>query len=74
MFCLLVLFFVSQFFISFLDIYDCASFPCDNNGTCVDGLDGFTCRCSFGFTGDGCETSERSFLPILGFNDCAFVL
>ena len=59
---------------SFLDIDDCASFPCENNGTCVDGLNGYTCRCSVGFTGDDCETSERLLLPILSCKGCAFVL
>ena len=74
--CVLFISFVfrKSILISFLDIDDCASFPCDNNGTCFDRLDGYTCRCLLGFTGDDCETSERSFLPILGFNGCAFVL
>ena len=41
-----------------LDIDECASTPCQNNGTCVDGFDGYTCLCMAGYTGDVCETSE----------------
>ena len=41
------------------DIGECTSAPCQNNGTCVDEINRFTCNCSFGFTGDHCETSNR---------------
>ena len=41
-----------------LDIDECASTPCQNDGTCVDGFDGHTCLCITGYTGDVCETSE----------------
>ena len=38
-----------------LNIDDCADEPCKNNGTCVDGVAGYTCECQPGFTGDECE-------------------
>ena len=42
-----------------LDIDECVSLPCQNNGTCVDGEGVYTCICTSGFTGDQCETSNR---------------
>ncbi|XP_035672253.1 fibropellin-1-like [Branchiostoma floridae] len=37
------------------DIEGCASDPCHHGGTCVDGVNSYTCRCVPGFTGDDCE-------------------
>ncbi|KAI8488027.1 hypothetical protein Bbelb_341450 [Branchiostoma belcheri] len=33
---------------------DCHSDPCENGGTCTDGLDTYTCECTPGWTGDNC--------------------
>ncbi|XP_041369827.1 sushi, von Willebrand factor type A, EGF and pentraxin domain-containing protein 1-like [Gigantopelta aegis] len=33
----------------------CDSNPCQNSGTCVDGLDEYTCRCRPGYSGVHCE-------------------
>ena len=41
-----------------LDIGECSSVPCQNNGTCVDEINRFTCICASGFSGLVCETSE----------------
>ena len=41
-----------------LDIGECVSVPCQNNGTCVDEINRFICICADGFFGDVCETSE----------------
>ena len=38
------------------NINDCASEPCQNGGTCQDGLGTHSCTCVGGFTGDDCET------------------
>jgi hypothetical protein len=43
---------------------DCASDPCLNGGTCVDGDDAYTCDCKDGYDGDDCETN---------IDDCAGV-
>ncbi|CAH1255193.1 JAG1 [Branchiostoma lanceolatum] len=37
------------------DTDDCQSDPCQNGGTCVDGLDSYSCNCTNGFSGDTCE-------------------
>ncbi|XP_035687857.1 brevican core protein-like [Branchiostoma floridae] len=39
------------------DVDECASNPCQNGGTCTDGLNRYTCECVAGFTGDNCETA-----------------
>jgi Notch-like protein len=39
------------------NIDDCSPDPCENGGTCRDGLDAFTCRCEPGFTGQRCENA-----------------
>ncbi len=38
-----------------LDINECASGPCLHGGTCVDGINRFTCNCAPGWTGTRCE-------------------
>ena len=42
----------------FLDIDDCQPNPCLNGGTCVDGLNSFTCDCINGFIGSNCSISK----------------
>ena len=37
------------------NIDECASNPCQNNATCLDGINNFTCDCQLGFTGPLCE-------------------
>ena len=43
------------------DIDDCASNPCQNGGTCTDGVNEHSCQCVTGYTGTDCETSEWLF-------------
>ena len=40
------------------DIDECASGPCQNGGTCTDGINQYTCTCPAGFEGVICQTSE----------------
>lgn len=47
------------------DINDCASSPCKNGGTCVDGLNSFQCFCQEGWEGRFCQISEYNTLRLL---------
>ena len=45
---------------TFPDIDDCMENPCNNNGTCIDGIASYKCECPLGFEGQDCETSKLS--------------
>ena len=38
------------------DIEECSSQPCQNEGTCNDQPNGYTCDCVDGYEGTHCET------------------
>ena len=38
----------------FPDIDECHSDPCAHNGTCIDGVNSFTCSCAEGYMGLNC--------------------
>ncbi len=42
---------------------DCTPNPCNNGGTCSDGVDSFTCSCLAGFAGDLCEINADDCDP-----------
>ena len=44
-------------FVSFLDINECSSSPCQNGGLCADGVNRYTCSCVAGYSGANCQTS-----------------
>ena len=37
------------------DVNECASNPCQNDGTCVDAVNSYTCTCGDGYSGSHCE-------------------
>ena len=39
------------------NIDECMSGPCRNNGTCSDGINGYTCNCTADYIGADCEIS-----------------
>ena len=41
-----------------LDINECDSSPCQNGGTCNDGINSYTCTCVPGYTGGNCEIGD----------------
>ena len=40
------------------DVDECDSSPCQNGGTCVDGINSYTCDCDDGYKGPDCETGN----------------
>ena len=53
-------------------IDECASRPCQNNGSCTDAINGYNCICLPGFTGKSCEIdiNECSSSPCLNNVTC----
>ena len=39
-----------------VDIDECTSQPCQNGGTCVDGVNSFFCKCSNALSGPFCQS------------------
>jgi len=48
-----------------IQLNDCASDPCKNGGTCVDGIQSFSCLCLPTFSGDICEHSVNISISCL---------
>lgn len=40
------------------DIGDCAPNPCENDGSCIDEVNDYTCACVDGYEGKNCEIGE----------------
>ena len=47
-----------------VDIDDCAGAPCQNNGTCSDGVNTYTCGCALGYGGTNCENGKLNPLSV----------
>ena len=45
-------------------IDECADDPCQNNGTCIDGVGEYTCNCLPGYEGDSCENEVVNLVNI----------
>ena len=43
---------ICSFPFMFLDVDECDTLPCENGGTCVDDIDGYTCQCTEEWIGD----------------------
>ena len=46
---------------------ECLSMQCQNSGSCIEEMDGYTCDCLAGFTGVHCETSSILLVKIIGY-------
>ncbi|KAG9341578.1 hypothetical protein JZ751_019091, partial [Albula glossodonta] len=55
-----------------IDVNECASYPCQNGGTCRDQVNSFSCQCMPGYTGQLCETdiNECEPRPCLNGGEC----
>ena len=42
-------------FHSIADIDDCVNHTCEHGGSCVDGVNDYSCNCLAGYTGHRCE-------------------
>ena len=40
----------------FTDIDDCSKNSCEHGGTCIDGVNSYTCQCIPGYSGHECQT------------------
>ena len=63
-------------FYPFPDKDECASSPCQYDGTCQDVVDGYICLCNHGYTGVLCETdvNECSSLPCMHSANCTDIV
>ena len=52
----------------FTEIDECESDPCQNGGTCNEGVNGYQCDCPPFISGINCETGKRC--PMLGEGWC----
>ena len=53
----------NKFSLFVADVDDCAAQPCHNGGTCIDGVNDYTCVCAVGFTGENCNIGKNGFFP-----------
>ena len=57
-FSLFLFFFFSLLFFLYIDVDDCVNQTCANGGSCVDGVNTYSCNCAAGYTGDHCEDAK----------------
>ena len=56
------------------DIIECASSLCQNSGTCVDDINGYTCECDRNYIGNNCQTGTNNALALYINNFGIFAL
>ena len=50
-----------------VDINECESNPCQNGGICTDVVNGYTCKCSPGYTDAICQTGVSDVNTVVTF-------
>ena len=53
-----------------VDLDDCVNHNCSNGASCLDGMNGYSCNCSVGFSGEHCENSKYSTKEIDTASSC----
>ena len=56
-----------------VNVDDCVNMPCKNGGTCVDGLNSYSCSCGCEWSGPTCETKRSvcaELAPCLNSAEC----
>lgn len=48
----------------FVDVDECNSFPCENNGTCINSLGSYTCNCSEGWQNEDCKEGFQRLITV----------
>ena len=61
-------------FVLFQDINDCQPNPCENGGTCTDGVNNYTCSCVAGYSGYNCSIGRLTALSISCLLNHSYVL
>ena len=46
------------------EIDECEPNPCENGGTCTDGINSYTCKCVDGYTGVDCATGMTIYIYV----------
>ena len=59
--------------VMFPDMDECSSNPCAHRGTCIDGVNSFTCLCIEGYTGHDCETGIQKNKNVLSIINSCFL-
>lgn len=58
---------ILDLYIPFLDINECVNHTCSNGGSCIDGINNYSCNCPVGFTGNFCDLGKSLLLSLLLF-------
>ena len=48
-----------MFLLSYTDVNECSSNPCQNGASCSDSVDFYNCTCLPGYEGVNCETGKN---------------
>lgn len=54
------------------NVNECLSYPCQNEGTCEDRVNGYMCQCKEGWTGDTCEVRDACLQALCYHNGVCF--